>query len=147
MINISGFSLSAICVASNTFPSGVSLSAFADDTDPMDSPDFTAADTAMGLNGDLVVWTRPGGIEMVFGIIPNSEDDINLEALLNANRVGKSKSGSQDIISIVLNYPNGKKVTGSNGVITQGPLMPSVASSGRLKSRVYRFRFESVTQG
>lgn len=146
MLNISGFALSALVSASATFPNGVVVKAFGDDADPLDSPDFAAADTAMGLNGDLIVWTRPSGIELALAVIPTSEDDINLETLLNANRVGKNKSGARDTVNIVITYPNGTRVTASQGVIVLGPVMMSVASAGRFKTRVYRFRFESVSK-
>lgn len=146
MINVSGFGLKGRLVATKTFPQGYGFQAFADDADPLDSPDFTAADTATALNGDLVVWSRASGIEVGFNILPTSEDDVNFSTLLNANRVGKAKTGARDVITIVTTYPSGMTVTYSKGVIISGSLLPAVASSGRIKTRQYRFRFESVTK-
>jgi hypothetical protein len=146
MINISGFGLTARIVASKTFPNGFALTEFADDADPLDSPDLTAADTGMGLNGDLVVWTRPQGIEVVTSVIPTSPGDTNLDILLNANRVAKGKSSAKDVITIVWTYPSGLVVTMNPGIIISGPMMPSVASAGRLKTRTYHFRFEQITK-
>lgn len=146
MINISGFGLTAQIVGSKTFPSGFTLTDFADDADPLDSPDFQAADTASGLNGDLIVWSKANGIELAVNVIPTSVGDDNLDALLDANRNGKGKSSAQDIVDIVFTYPNGQRVSCSNGVIIVGPMLPSVAGSGRLKTRQYRFKFEKVTK-
>lgn len=143
MINISGYGLSARLVASNTFPNGITITAFADDADSTDSPDFTLADTGNGLNGDLLVWAKPGPIDLGFNIIPTSDDDTNLDALAEANRVAKGKRGARDVITLVLSYPNGSKITLGPGVMVVGSIVPSVSQAGRLKTRVYRFRFEN----
>jgi len=146
MINISGFGLVAQITASNTFANGFTLSDFADDADPLDSPDFTAADTGYGLNGDMVVWSRANGIEISMNVIPTSAGDVNLDILLDANRVGKNKTSARDTVGIVFSYPNGQTVTCSSGVIVSGAILPQVAGSGRLKTRMYRFRFEKITK-
>jgi hypothetical protein len=146
MQNISGFGLTAQIVASNTFPNGFTLTEFADDADPLDSPDMEVADTAFGLNGDMVLWTRPVGIEITLNVIPTSEGDENLSMLLNANRIGKGKQSSRDIVGIVLNYPNGMIVNMSPGVMITGSIVAQVASAGRIKTRSYRFRFQNITK-
>ncbi|QOV06238.1 hypothetical protein CPT_Maja_018 [Burkholderia phage Maja] len=146
MINISGFGLSGRVIASNTFPNGFDVTAFADDMDPLDSPDLEVADTGFGLNGDMVTWSRPTGIEITLGVIPNSEDDRNFAATLEANRVAKGKRGARDVINIVMNYPNGDIVTLSQGVIVRGRPIQQVASSGRLTSKPYTFRFGNVAK-
>lgn len=146
MINISAFGLKALVKASNTFPSGFNISAFSDDADPLDNPDFVAADTNVALNGDMVVWSRPSGIEISFNVIPTSQDDVNLNVLLEANRVGKGKTGARDVCSVVASFPSGISVSYSKGAIVSGSLNPSVANSGRIKTRRYTFRFESVVQ-
>ena len=144
--NVSGFGLTAQIVADTTFPNGVTITAFADDADPLDSPDFTAADTAFGLNGDMIVWSRANGIEIAINVIPTTEDDDNLDALLDANRVGKNKSSSRDSVEIIFTYPNGQRANCSSGVIVSGAILPQVAGSGRIKTRQYRFRFEQITK-
>lgn len=146
MINISGFGLSAVVTASNTFPSGYVMADFADDADPLDSPDFVTAETGFGLNGDMVVWSRANGIEIATNLIPTSESDVNCEVLLDANRVGKNKTSARDKVTIVWTYPNGDRVTATEGVIVSGTILPPVAGSGRLKSRHYVWRFERVTK-
>lgn len=146
MINISGFGLAAHVTASATFPSGFPITAWADDADPLDSPDLDAADTAMGLNGDMIVWSRPQGIEISTNVIPTSPDDVNLNVLLNANRIAKGKTSARDTVGIVFTYSDGTIVTLSSGVIISGPVVPQVASAGRLKTHMYRFRFEQVTK-
>lgn len=144
--NISGFGLSATITASNTFPNGITITAFADDADSMDSPDFTYADTGSGTNGHMVIWSKPGGLELAFNVIPTSEDDVNLSALFEANRVGLGKSSARDTIGVVVTYPDSSRATFTNGTVLVGSLLPQLASSGRLKSRMYRFKFESMTK-
>lgn len=144
--NISGFALTAIVTATNTYPTGFPINQFADDADPLDAPDIQIAEVAYGLNGHMVTWSRANGLELVVSVIPGGEDDKNLEALALANRVGLNKSGARDIIGIVFAYPNGDKVSASNGVMTNAPLATSVAAAGRYKTRQYRFRFETVVK-
>lgn len=146
MQNISGFGLTGRIVASTTFPNGFDVTAFADDADPLDTPDLDLADTAMGLNGDMLVWSRPQGIEIVMNVIATSPDDDNLAVVFESNRIGKGKTSARDIISVTLTYPNGLLAQLSQGVMVTGTALPSVASAGRFKSRPYRFRFQNITK-
>jgi hypothetical protein len=146
MINISGFGLGAQVTASNTFPNGFNVTEWADDADPLDSPDLELADTGMGLNGDMVVWSRPMGIEISLNVIPTTESDTNLDVLAQANRVARGKRGARDTIGIVFTYPNGQIVTMSSGVMISGPMAPPVASAGRMKTHMYKFRFEQISK-
>lgn len=146
MQNISGFGLSAQINASVTFPNGFTLTEFADDTDPLDSPDIQIADKAFGLNGDMVVWSRPAGIEVTFGVIPRSQGDQNLAVLAEANRVAKNKRGARDVVGIVWTYPDGMIVNCSPGVMITGAIIPQVSNAGRIKTRLYHFVFENVSK-
>lgn len=144
MINISAFGSIAQFTASRTFPNGFTVTEFADDADPIDSPPFTAADTGVGLNGDMVVWNRANILEVVVNVIPNTEGERNLAVLLDANRTGKDKSGARDVVGLVVAMPDGSKITCTNGTPIDGVLINAVASVGRLKTKPYRFRFEKV---
>lgn len=146
MQNISGFGLSARIVASTSFPNGFDATQFADDADPLDTPDLDLADSAMGLNGDMIVWSRPQGIEVTLNVIATGPDDDNFAALFEANRVGQGKTSARDIISITWNYPNGLIASLSQGIMVAGTALPSVSSAGRFKSRPYRFRFQNITK-
>jgi hypothetical protein len=146
MEDISIFGLSANVTADTTFPNGLTISSFADDGDPIDSPDLDIADMAMGPNGDGVTWSRPQIAEVVMNIIPQSADDVNLTALQDANRVAKGKSSAADNITIILSYPNGVKITLSEGKMVTAPVVQSGAASGRAKSKRYAFRFTQVAR-
>jgi len=142
--DISGFGLRLQVVASNTFPAGFEVTQFADDADPFDSPALPVRDKAMGLNGDLVTWGKATPVGATLSVIPNSDDDLNLSVLLEANRVGKGKQSARDVVTITAIYPDGSTTNFTQGVITDGPPAPSVASAGRLKSKTYTFAFENV---
>jgi len=86
--DVSGFGLRIRLTASRTFPAGITITQFADDADPFDIPSLQIADTAMGLNGDLISWSKANPIKPTLNVIPASEDDRNLAVLLEANRVG-----------------------------------------------------------
>jgi len=145
--DISGQGLVINLVASSTFPSGFIINQFADDADPLDIADIQIADTAMGLNGDLISWNTANPIPMIVNIIPGSNDDINLSILAEANRVGRGKISAKDKIIANILYPNGKITILTDGKITNAPATDSVASAGRKKSKTYTFAFENKTGG
>jgi hypothetical protein len=147
MQNISGYGFRVNIIASNTFPVGVVVSSFADDADPFDIPSIQIADKAMGINGDLIIWSKANPIIITLNMIPQSNDDLLLATLLEANRVGRGKTGARDIITMTGIYPNGTPIILSNGAITDGLPGSAVASSGRLKSKTYTFAFENKTGG
>jgi hypothetical protein len=141
--DISGFGLSVNIIADSTFPAGLLVTQFADDADPFDTPAIALADKAMGLNGDLVVWSKATPIEITVNVIPGSDDDQNLAILAEANRVGAGKVSAQDNITATAIYPDGSMLTLTNGRILMAPVGSSVASAGRLKTKAYQFTFEN----
>lgn len=146
MENISGFGLSVQINADVTFPSGFTVTQFADDGDPFDFPSIQIMDKAMGLNGDLVTWSVANPIMVTINVIPDSEDDRNMSILLEANRVGRGKNSARDVVSMVGIYPDGSTVALSEGVITDGMPSSGVASAGRKKSKAYSFSFEGLNK-
>lgn len=140
--DISGFGLIVTIKASNTYPIGIPLQDFADDSDPFDAPVMTIAEAAMGLNGDLVKWSKPTGIPVNLSFIPGSISDKAMAILFDQNRVAKGKTGSRDSITLIGIYPAGNIIRLTNGIVISGPPMPSVSSSGRIKSNTYGFMFE-----
>jgi hypothetical protein len=144
--DVSGFGTILNMVASNTFPNGFTISAFADDGDPIDLPAITINGSAMGLNGDLITWSKASEIKASIAVIEGSADDINLAIVMEANRVGKGKVSAQDAITLTAVYPSGKTITFNPGVMVQGQPEPSVASAGRLKTKKYDFVFENKNE-
>ena len=145
MSNIGGFGLTVLLTASVTYPVGLPLTHFADDADPFDQPDIQIRDKGMGLNGDLITWGKAQPVPISISVIPNSADDIALNILLKANKVGAGSRPVNDVINMVGTYPDGTFVVLTNGALTDGPVASSVASSGRLKSKTYKFVFENNT--
>ena len=144
MNNIGGFGLVVTLVAVPTFPTGLTITQFADDADPFEVEDLTIADAASGLNGDLVVWSKAAPVTVTLNIIPGSDDDKNLSMLANLNRVGAFKVSTKDVVSLIGTYPNGTKKAFINGAMVVGSPSPSVSSSGRMKTRKYTFKFENL---
>lgn len=140
--DISGFGFQVNLVASNTFPSGLNITQFADDTDPFDAPAVPIADVAMGLNGDLLRWSKASPLMVAIALIPGSDDDRNMQILQAANRVAAGKTSAQDEITLTGVYPDGQLLNLTGGVLTDAPFAPSIASSSRKKTNVYTFKFE-----
>src|ERR1035437_7252917 len=102
--SVTGFGLVITFIASNTFPTGLPRTQFADDADPVMINDVKIADTAIGLNGDLLAWSKAVPLPMTVSVIAGSADDVNLQILANANRAGQGKNGANDVISATLVY-------------------------------------------
>jgi hypothetical protein len=145
MADISGFGLSVTVNASATFPSGVKITQFADDGDSLDLPSIQISDKAMGLNGDLITFSKASPLLLTLNVIPDSDDDKNLSVLAESNRVGKGKKSARDVVTVTVAYPSGKIVTYTNGAITDAMIGNGVASSGRMKTKAYAFAFENVS--
>lgn len=141
-LDITAFGLVINLVASKTYPVGIAITQFSDDADAVSFGSIKIADTAMGLNGDLQRFSRATPIPLTVNVIPGGIDDINLQILADANRVGQGKSGARDNITMSFVYPDGSRVTLTGGAITDAEFGKSAASSGRLKTKAYSFMFE-----
>lgn len=147
MQDISAYGVRVSLIASNTYPNGVTITEFSDDTDAIDVPVLQIADSAMGINGDLIVWSKANPINFTVSVLPNTVNDRVLGILFEANRPGKGKIGSRDIITLNINYPAGNFVQLINGVITEGFPFSGAQSTGRLKTKTYSFTFENRIGG
>lgn len=142
--DITGFGLIANIIASNTYATGIVIQQFADDADPLEQSAVQIGDTAMGLNGDLIVWSKAIPIPVVINVIPGSDDDEALQVLANANRVSQGRNSARDIITMTITYPDSSFKTLTGGKIVTAPFARSVASSGRQKTQSYAFSFQDV---
>lgn len=147
MQNVSGYGTTISIFASKTFPIGLIINQFADDADPIDVPSLQIADSAMGINGDLIVWSKANPLKLTLDVIAGSFSDLNLAILLEANRVGRGKIGARDVITMNILYPAGNFVVLSNGAITDGLPFSKVQSSGRFAAKSYSFTFENRIGG
>lgn len=144
--DISGVGFHVRLVASKTYPSGVDLTAFADDADPFDAPSVKIAEGGMGLNGDLVTWSKAAPTTVTINLIPNSTDDQNLTILGDANRPQKGKTVAGDEITMTGTYPDGSTITLGGGKLTDYVPGKPIASAGRMKSKPYVFMFETISR-
>lgn len=142
-VDNSGFGLIITLIASNTFPFGSIITQYSDDVDPFDIPSLQIADKAMGLNGDLITWSKANPIIVSLSVIAGTLSDAQLAILLEANRVGAGKNGANDVITLTGLYPSGNIIQFTKGIITDGMPGSAIASSGRLKTKTYSFAFEN----
>ena len=143
MADISGYGLRVQVLASVTFPQGFVVSQFADDADPFDVPNLVIADKGMGLNGDLVKWSKAAPIVITLNIIAGTDDDKNLQLLFEANRPGRGKLPAQDVITLVVINADGTQNTYTSGGCMEFMPGNTIASSGRKKSKPYMFAMEN----
>ena len=126
-----------------TFPNGITLSSWPADTDPLDSPALQIAQWQMGPNGDMILYKNPAPIEISWNTVAGSEEDKALEILFDANRVAKNKISYNDVITLVIQYPDGKSIVLTNGFLVRGTPVIGITGDGKLKHRQWTCVFES----
>lgn len=140
-VSATGVKITVITVP--TYPQGFEVSEFADNADPLDFPPTQIADYGMGVNGDLVTWTKPVPLEITLNVVPNTDADKNLGILYDMNRAAKGKISAQDLVTLVASYPDGTRKIFSNGKLISGVPANGVSSDGRIKTKEYKFVFEN----
>lgn len=148
MDNISGFGASLQIIPSLSYPYGFTVTEFADDTNPFELPSMQIQDKAMGVNGDLLLWSKANPIIFNLAVIPGTDadsDNNKLQTVFNNNRAARGKLPLKDVITIVAILPTGNVITMSQGGITDGKPGYTITSAGRLETMVYSFAFEQIT--
>ena len=140
--DISGFGSKVALNCSITFPAGIEITQFSDDSDPLDLASIEVADKAMGVNGDLITWAKANSIGMVLNVIPGSPNDVNLQILFDNNRPSQGKIVTADVINAVVTYPDGTVSSFGPGRLMAGMPGKSITGSGRLKTRSYVFAYQ-----
>ena len=143
LFNISGYGLTISMIASNTFPVGILLRNFPDDQDAVSFTDMDIADYAVGVNADLITWSKGAAVKVSIGAIADSATDLQLALLLSANRVGPNKLSARDVFQCGIIQGNNNTGGFSNGLIISGPPFNTIQSTGKMKSKIYTFVFES----
>lgn len=126
-----------------TFPNGITITTLPAGTDPLDCPAVQLAEWQTGVNGDLILYKHPVPIEINFSTVAGSEEDKALEILFDANRVAKNKISYNDIITMVIQYPDNRSVVLSNGFLVRGTAVVGITGDGKLKERQWSCVFEA----
>lgn len=143
MIDVSGFGTGIVVVALQSFPTGFSLSEFADDVDPISAREIEPIGFEKLYDGGLFFFDQTAPIEVSISVIPGSDDDINLKILLQNKKGAKSILPLPDVTSMVITYPDRGRVILTKGSITKGAIIDSITDVGRRKGNTYTFVFES----
>lgn len=132
-----------IAASNTTAGIPIPITAFPKDTDPFDVPNTDIADMELGTNGDEISWSVQNPVESTCAIIPATDDHEIMQRILDANRPEKGNKSARDKITVVRVLPNGETTT-MKGRITSGPATTSLASSGKIKTPTYMFKFFKV---
>ena len=142
-VDISAMGLKVLVQAVPSFPVGIEITHFADDGDSLNIGEITTMESAMGVNGDLVVWRVATPCEVELNLIPGTDECKDMETLFNLNMTQKNRVSSKDVISMVITHPDGHQSVLSNGYIVGGKPVQDYSSAGRANSRTFRFVFEN----
>lgn len=142
MIDIGTHGLSITVLALQSFPMGFTLSAFADDVNPLDAEDVEPFGFELLYDGGMFAFDKASVIKVSVTVIAGSDDDINLKTMLQSKKGGNSILPVPDSATMVINYPSGT-VTLTNGTILSGPLVDTAMNNARKKGNTYKFAFAS----
>lgn len=144
MQDLTGTGFSITITATNTYPNGFICTSFADEIDPLDFSEQQITQYKMGLNGDLITWKSVVPIELTISIIPGTVEETYLDFLFEANRIAKGKKSSNDVITFIVNYADGRRRVLTSGKIVSGTPGNGISSNGRIKIKTYKFVFENI---
>lgn len=142
--NVTGSGTRISLTASVTYPQGITLTQFADDTDPLAFESAAIAEAVMGANGDLISFSKYAVFPVTLGVIPGGDDDGNMAVLFDANRIGRNRTPAGDVLTMAVVYPDGRTITLSEGVITEADPGDTWQSAGRLKTKPYKMTFGAL---
>ena len=142
MEEISVLGTKAWLIADKTFPAGFEITKFPADSDGIDIQETQIGNAEMGVNGDMIAWRTAVPQQLVLTVVPGSDEDKNLQILLDRNRAAKGRMYEQDNITLVVTLNNGTTHTFSNGIIMSGELGYSITSQGKIRTKRYGFMFE-----
>lgn len=143
MIDISTAGSGITIFSLNSFPMGFQLKAFADDVEAFAIDPTEVSGFEKLYDGNIFSFDKTSPILLSVGVIPNTEDDINLKIILQKRKSSPSILPILDTVTMVVSYTDGGRVVFSNGTILGGSLADSLASRGRKKSNEYHFAFGS----
>jgi hypothetical protein len=143
MIDISTAGSGITIFSLTSFPMGFLLSSFADDVDSLSIEETEVSGFEKLYDGTIFAYDKTSPVLLTVGIIPNTEDDINLKILLQKRKSNPTFLALPDTITMVISYPDGGRNVLSGGVMVKGSIADSMASAGRKKSNSYSFAFGS----
>lgn len=145
MNDSSAIGVSCRLIASQTYPAGITFTAFPDGSDLGPTGDIEIVGNASGVNGDLIIWSTVAGLEVQVPIIPNTEEEALLDVLFQANRASKNRFPKKDVITLVVTNPvTGVAKTYINGAVKRGTVGYTYGGDGRIRTKNYGFVFEDA---
>jgi hypothetical protein len=141
MIDISAFGTGITIVSTASLPVGFQITSFSDDEDPLTIEQCDVSGFEKLYDGSIFTFDKTSPVLLSVGVMPNTDDDINLKILLQARKSSVSLLPLPDTTSMIIVYPDGGRVALSNGLMISGPIADSITASGRKKGNVYHFVF------
>jgi hypothetical protein len=145
MADVSAIGSEFLLRASETFPEGFTIDAFATDADPFTFADREIASMELDINGNPVTRALLAPIEITFNLTPGTPAAENMAVLFEANAAGRGKIVNRDEITLSQSMPSGHTATLKEGIITSGPGGFGSSADGRVASQAYTLMFASMT--
>lgn len=139
-ISVSGLQISVL--GSKVLPV-FTLTSFADDADPFDIGTVDISDQGINANGDMVVWSTPVVKEITINLIPNSEDDRNMQLVASSNLTQGRSYKVLDELQLVGSYPDGTRVV-AKGCVLKSADIGTKSAQFRRKTNQYVFAFQEI---
>lgn len=146
MTDISAAGLSITFVTTISYPLGFTITAFADDADPLNIADINVGDMALDLNGNAYEWSVAEPVPVDLNLHANTEGSEDLDGLFDANKPGPNKQTVRDTITMTVNFPNKPTEIYSGGTTISYAPGTGTNSSGKQKVKKYSFKFSQMTR-
>lgn len=142
-VDISAMGIKATLIADKSYPLGITLTEFADDGDSLNVDDMNIMSYAMGVNGTMVVWRTAVPCPISINLIPGTDECKDMENLFKLNMTQKNKTSRADVLTLMIEHPDGKIDMLTKGYIIAGKPIQDYSSNGRAKTRTFRMVFEN----
>lgn len=139
MPDITAFGLS-FTVADLLYPDGLTIKEGSDDVPLIscDNPEFGKVN--VGLNGHKISWVHSSVYTVTVAVIPNTDTDRKLKAMVAYNRPQVGGSANIDSIQGVLTEGvSGEKTVFADMTMTSGAITNVTTTEGRFETRTYTF--------
>ena len=146
------FAGSSVAISWSGGGSGLIITQFMDDANPIDIQDVEVSTVGVNCNGSMIRNAKPNLIMISVTVIPNSRDDVELRKMWKQFRVqGSGNKDWSNSVSLTVNLGTQDAKTAmkaysyTNGTMVSGPGGPVANAEGKMQGRTYTFAFCSVS--
>lgn len=131
---------SSITIMDALYPQGFTIKEGADDAPLIEISNPRIGEYRVGMNGNGIKWNRASTYTITVSVVPNTESDKRLKAIVAYNRIQDGGAVNIDSIQLVVKEGiTGEISTFVDVAITEGAIGNTFTTEGRFSTRTYTF--------